>query len=72
MDCPRHVDRMSIWSRLYFRGSQVEMMHFCPEDLFLSLQKVQILLKCRIFAAFHLGLQCLPKYMFAGIQNERG
>ena len=24
------------------------------------------------YAAFHLGLHCLPKYHFTGIQNEKG
>ena len=24
------------------------------------------------YAAFHLGLHCLPMYLFTGIQNEKG
>ena len=24
------------------------------------------------YAAFHLGLHCLPKYLFTDIQNEKG
>ena len=24
------------------------------------------------YAAFHLGIHCLPKYLFTGIQNENG
>ena len=24
------------------------------------------------YVAFHLGLHCLPKYMFTGIQNDKG
>ena len=24
------------------------------------------------YAAFHLGLHCLPKYLFTSIQNEKG
>ena len=24
------------------------------------------------YAAFHLGLHCLPKYLLTGIQNEKG
>ena len=24
------------------------------------------------YAAFHLGLHCLPKYLFIGIKNEKG
>ena len=24
------------------------------------------------YAAFHLGLHCLPKYLFTGMQNEKG
>ena len=50
------------------------MMYFCHEDLILSLQTVQTLMKCMcIVVAFHEGLHCLPKNLFAGtcIQNER-
>ena len=25
-----------------------------------------------LYVAFHLGIHCLPKYLFAGIQNEKG
>ena len=35
------------------------MMHFCREDLFLSLQTVPTMY---VNAAFHLGLHCLQKY----------
>ena len=52
----------------------MNMMYFCHEDLILSLQTVQTLMKCMcIVVAFHEGLHCLPKNLYAGtcIQNER-
>ena len=52
----------------------MNMMYFCHEDLILSLQTVQTLMKCMcIVVAFHEGLLCLPKNLFACtcIQNER-
>ena len=41
---------------------------------FFILETVQNLMKCRLSlnAAFHLGPHCLPKYLFTGIQNEKG
>ena len=47
-------------------------------DVFLSLivlskQTVQTQIKCHLipYVAFHLGLHCLPFYLFTCIQNER-
>ena len=49
-----------------FKGSQVIMMiviilanSACPDDM-------------QRFAAFHLGLHCLPKYTFRGFQFTKG
>ena len=44
------------------------MMHFCNKDLCAGPDEMPH------YVAFHLDLQCLPKYlhMFAGIQNEKG
>ena len=47
-------------------------------DVFLSLKIIFILAnskdpdKMQLHAAFHLGLHCLPKYLFTGIQDEKG
>ena len=52
----------------------MNMMYFCHEDFILSLQTVQTLMKCMcIVVAFHEGLHCLPKNLFADpcTQNER-
>ena len=42
------------------------MSHICYDALLLSLHEMLH------YEAFHLGLHCLPKYLFAGIQNENG
>ena len=42
------------------------MMHFC-HILANSADPDEMLLN----AAYHLGLCCLPKYLFTGIQNEK-
>ena len=45
-----HVNSMSTeLPILYFKGSQVEFFHLCHEDLFLSLQTVQNLMKCHLY-----------------------
>ena len=60
-------------SILYFKVSQVEISKF---QKFLSLKIVLILANSEDpdemphYVAFHLGLHCLPKYLFTGIQNE--
>ena len=47
-------------------------------DVFLSLKIIFILANSKdpdemqLHAAFHLGLHCLPKYLFTGIQDEKG
>ena len=32
-------------------------------------QTVQAIMKCLLFVAFHLGLHCLPKYLFTSTVN---
>ena len=40
--------------------------------LFISVsQTVQTLMKCLLFATFHLGLHCLPKYLITSTQNKK-
>ena len=45
------------------------MMHFCREDIFANNADPDAMPH---YAAFHLGLHCLPKYLFAGNQYTRG
>ena len=49
------------------------IMHFCHKDFFFiffanSANPDEI----SYSVAFHLGLHCLPKYLFVGILNEKG
>ena len=54
---------------MYFKGTQAEFLNY---DKFLSLKFVLILAnsadpdEMHLYAAFHLGLHCLPKYPFRG------
>ena len=70
-----HVDktRMEL-SILYFKGPQVEISNF----LYLYVPKdCLIIANCADpdemlhYAAFHLDLHCLPKYLFNSIKNEK-
>ena len=51
---------------------------FLLNDVLLSLKIVFILANSAdpnemlLYVAFHLGLICLSKYLFTGIQNEKG
>ena len=47
------------------------MMHLCHEDFFLSFANSADPDKMVHYVPFHLGLHCLLKYLFAGIQNEK-
>ena len=74
MDYPIHIDTISMeLSILFFRGSK-----FLLNDVFLSL-KIDFafansadLDEMLPYAAFHLGLHYLPKYLFTRTQNEKG
>ena len=61
-----------VYSFLSGHGSK-----FLNYNLFLSLMIVFIFANCTgpdempPYAAFHLCLHCLPKYLFTGMQNER-
>ena len=46
-------------------------MNFCHDDFFIFASSADPD-EMPHYAAFHLGLHCLPKYLFAGIQNEKG
>ena len=57
----------------YFEKSQVKTFQniYIPEDWLISVNSVEPD-EMPYYAAFHLGLLCLPKYLFAGIQNKKG
>ena len=67
---PRHTNTISLWlATVYFKETQIEFSKLW----FLSLKVVLILTilannvdpdKMQLYAAFHLGLHCLPKYLF--------
>ena len=75
MDYPIHIDSKSMeLSILYFKGLPVTIL--C-NDVFLPL-KINFIIansaetdEMPHYVAFHLGLHCLPKYLFTGIQNEK-
>ena len=58
---------------LYFKGSQVQISKFqyisAPEDCFFLTNSVDPD-EIQHHVVFHLGLPCLPKCLFASIQNE--
>ena len=69
MDFPIHIDAISIELPIvYLKGSQV---------VFLCLKAILILAnsadpdEMQHYAAFHLGLHCLPNYLFGGFQNTK-
>ena len=73
IDYPIHIDTISMeLSILYFKGLQVKIS---INDAFLSLRIVFILAnradhdEIWLLVAFHLGLYCLPKYLFTVIQS---
>ena len=64
MDFPSDVDSVIMeLSILNFNGSQVEISNpWCNSGVE----------NCFYLAAFHLGLRCLLRHLFAGIQNVNG
>ena len=40
--------------------------------IFFMLANSSDLAEMPYYVAFHLGIRCLPKYLYAGIQNEKG
>ena len=76
MHYPIRIDTISMsLSILYFKGFSVQIS---INGVFLSLKIVFILANSADpdemlpYAAFHLGIHCLRKYMFIDIQNETG
>ena len=66
IDFPTHIDTISMgFSILYFKGLHVKNFEFqyisVPEDIF-TLANSADLDEMLHYAAFHLGLHCLPKY----------
>ena len=77
MDFPIYIDTISIKDcpLCTLRGHSQNFLNY---DLFLSLKIVLILAnsadpdEMQHYAAFHLGLHCLPKYLFRGFQYTQG
>ena len=46
-------------------------MYFCPSKVVLILANSADPNEMQHYAAFHLGLHCLPKYLFRGFQNTK-
>ena len=75
MDFPIHIDTIIMGLPIvYFKGSQIKFSELWS---FLSLKIVLILAnsadpnEMQHYAAFHLGLHCLPKYKFRGSRKQR-
>ena len=45
----------------------IKMTYFVLQDCFILVNSTD-----PIGITFHLGLQCLPKYVFIGLQNKKG
>ena len=60
---------------LYFMGSQVKISKLeCVYVLKIVFVVANTVYPNKMlpYAAFHLGLHCVAKYLFTGIQNEKG
>ena len=75
MDFNIHSDKISMGLFIVHFRSQVDFLNYV---VFLCLKDVLILAnsvdsdEMQHLAAFHLGLQCLPKYPFRGFQYIKG
>ena len=72
MDFPIQMEAIRIGlSMMYFKGSQVVIPNyyvFPSVGIFLTFTNSVDPDKMPHFAAFHLGLHCLSKYLFSGFQ----
>ena len=78
MDCPIHIDTISMeLSILQFKGLRVKIfVKRCisvPEIVFILANSADPD-EMAPYVAFHVGLHCLPKFLFTSIciQNEQG
>ena len=72
MDFPKHIKTLSFdCSFCVLRGHRKNSLN---HNICMSLKIVFILDPDDLppYAANHLGLHCLPKYLFTGLQNEKG
>ena len=76
MDFPIHIDTISIGLPIvYFKRSQVEfskLSGISVPDVVLILANSADPDEMQHDVAFHLGLHCLPKYLFRGFQYTKG
>ena len=72
MDLPIHIDTISMGLPIvYFKGAQVEFSKlrctcFSVPEGCLNLANSADSDEMQQYAAFHLGLHCLPKYLYRG------
>ena len=59
-------------SILYSEGSQANISNFNIDTTLKIVANSADPDEMLHYAAFHLGQQCLPKYLFASVQNEKG
>ena len=77
MDFPKHIDTYSMGhSILCFKGPKVEIL---DNNYVVMALQIGLILgnsadpnEMPHYAAFHLCLHCLPKYLSTGTQNEKG
>ena len=73
-----HISTISINGIIYFvlywvAGQNFyKMVYSVAEDFVFTLANSADPCKIQLYAAFHLGLHCLPKYLITGIQNVKG
>ena len=72
MDFPLQIDRTRIGlSIICVKGSQFNLV-FISMKFGLTLTNSADPNEMPLFAAFHLGLHCLPKYIFKSLQYTKG
>ena len=74
MEYPKHIDTISLGSPFcVLRGHRLKFLNY-DEFMLLKIFFIQASSadpdEC-LYAAFYLGLHCLPKYLFISISNEK-
>ena len=76
MDFPTHIDTIGMGLPImYFKGSQVELSKLgciSVHENYLFLANSADPDEMQHYAAFHLGLHCLPNFPFGGFQYTKG
>ena len=64
-----HIDTIN--TECHFNNISIKSCIYVPEVCFFILSNSADPDEMLPYAAFHLGLHCLPKYQYIGIQNEK-